>query len=695
MIRCSYSTYLFADKKRQLSSHFYIFFITTVFILTSCCSINIFAGTTGVDDYDSAQFKRFIKQTFVDKETSACISETDSALLDDRSFQTLSNELVKCGYLDSREGKELNSLITFAQKEKEKAKTSRKKVTQATSTQSQNLENILRLLMKQGVGNGKLPDIISTMFRISPVSAAAITIQGNYAKWFKKAEAQRTTMATPSGTSAQETIDGEETPSSENTITPEILAAAITSALKKTEKQRATQAHCSKTCLLQLAQKQSTPSDSIEALVAPTASLFFENLLEDTSKIDWPSIALAWLSVRKADSEIFKLFRYDSHRERFTYFQSLITREDIKTEVFMKLAAIFHEAGSETESQAKKMLEPATANSLDLSMESLLEYVNEKYPTSSVFKDFHKTGIVDFFEKNKSKFNDTVVLRPNALLEKMNLTTLNIQPVFSDFIDAVRHSKSPAEKIKSYYKLLTLISDMQEKQETDSSLTFLNFTRALTGQSDSQTDSAPSEAYDEHRLRDDIISILGKHGTREQKIGMILMTNGRIYSDPANPPSQAKNYFPVPIQKAPTGERHTPYKEERIVMQCKLDLEDGGLVTLAGNPSLNAVWRSIVLALFALEEPKRSSADIEREIVKIIELNKRQDYNSRPYYYLHHALSAARKRINNEQGVGIKNYPHKFDDKLFKVLNDKGLISTVRDHWVQTKVFVTDSRTFC
>ena len=702
MIRCSYSTYLFTGKKQQFSSRFYIFFITAVFILTSCCSINIFAGTTGIDDYDSDQFKKFIMQEFMGKKTSTrYIEETENDSLTHEKFQTLINELVRCKSLNKEEEKKLNSLITSARKEKEKARKGKKKRKEAALTQSQKMEDILRSLMEQGVKNGKLPDIISTMLRVYPVNSVAITIQAAYADWFRKAEAQRTTMAMPSGASeAQETVDGEETPSSENTITPKTMIHVLQKALGKTDRQRATQVPCGQTCLFRQAKVRSTPS--IEVLVAPTASLFFENLLDDTSKIDWPSIALAWLSIKKEDSEIFKLFLHNSHHDRFEYFQSLITREAIQTQVFMKLAAIFHETGDKEKDQAKKMMEPVTEYHLDLNMKGLLEHINEEYPTSAVFYDFYNTGLVNFFEKNKDRFKNTAISHINALRKKMKLTTPNIEPVLSDLIDAVRQNKSPDEKIESYYELLILISNMQEKQETDNGLIFLNIARMLLDQLNSQTDPAHSGAYDEPDLsvhcdesaiKRDIIDILDNHGTREQKIGMILMTNGRIYSDPANLPSQAKNHHSVSIRETPTKAWRPPHQEATIIaMKSSLDFDDKGLSTIAGNPTINAEWKSIALAIFAAEEPKRALENIKEEIKEIIRLNQQPD--DRPYYRLHHALSVARDRINDEYGVGIKSYPHKFDDKLYNVLRQKGFLNIAGGNWTPVVIPASKISTF-
>ena len=511
---CSYLIYLYANKKRQFSLYFYLFLLTLTCIFTSFYSINVFAGTSGVKFYESVEFKDFITKEFITGDTSEYVKKTENPLLSYENFKTLINELVRNNYLDNRGKRELNRIISCSME--------MAGMKGETSAPPEELEGILRLLMKRGVRNGKLAEIISTMSNIFPIKSIVYSIKETYDHWLKK-----------QGTEAVDSPDGSEEvdwhdqypltpPLPENVITIK-QAGVITEKSMKRDNTATIQhefhyEHVSQELLKQTIEQQ--------------AENFFKQLKDNDGSIiiDWPAMALA-LSTGNNTRQLSELLRYRTSAERLEYFKDSISScESVKAGVFMKLVAIYHEAGGARKRQAKKMAAPILKDQENFTMKHLVAHINDQYPHKTLSDSFFEEGLVTFFETHEEEFRLTYLAHAIELQKALKIDAPGMNSTFNDLIKSIElFRENNPDKQKVYAHFIRLISEDEEAVSEDYCApdSFLKVFSKKT-MPYGACNSIRIKFLSQPELKENISSMLEQHGSKEQKLGVLLMTDGRI-----------------------------------------------------------------------------------------------------------------------------------------------------------------------
>ena len=492
MNRYPYSIYLSSDKKRHFLSDFYPFILRLVFIFISLLSTTLFAGTPGVDDYDSNAFKDFITQEFATEKTSGYMKCTASAHTSYQNFQTLLDALTRCQHLTTEKKKQPDApILAFSEAETAEA---------PTLVRLEKLETALRLLMQTGIRHNQLFNIMKIMSRTEATAALANEIQAAYRRW-----------------------SGEQ---------------SAATAIQMPERWEPDEA-------------QQTDLNTLEKRIRPRADHFFTHLLDNSNiTTDWRTIVLAWYSIEPAGyapmSSIAGLLRHHSHEERLHYLQTSMAGRNMAGRMFMKLVAIYHGAGGRAKAQAEHMMEPLWQYCPGWTMENLVEHINNRYPSTNFFDCFLRMTLVDFFEQNKTRFQQTILFDIETLKRTLGITDLYVESTLADLIEAIEKSRLNGDKVKLYSSLLILISGVQEITDEygyscDSPLlaTLLK-DFASSAYPDTRAGTWPL-THNESSLKASITDTLLKHGTWQQKFGIFLITNGQINPYPPFLPLSEKD----------------------------------------------------------------------------------------------------------------------------------------------------------
>ena len=593
----SYLLYLSADKKRQFLSCFYLCILALACMFTSFCAVNIFAGTPGVDNYDDYAFKYFIIRKFR-IEKSRYVERAANQDLSHENFQSLFENLVGYGFLNQEKVNELNKLTSSPGIKKAKKKKKEKK---SKSIQYNKLEDILRLLMTTGAYNSNLPGIMDTMLATPSIEKIARKIQSEY-----ETREQQT-----------EEIDGQ-------------VISRLTAPLE---------------------------DSGIIKILEQEASHFFEQVSSNHDKtVNWPAMALA-LSAKASSTQLFDLLRHRTDAERRHYLREKILNETIKLNAFLRLVAIYYSQGPGGQTQATKLMTPVLNAHQSLAMESLIENINRQYQHPAFTVYFLKRGLADFFTDNRMQFKHTHLDHHEKFKEFLNIRAPGMKASFFDLIEAIRlQAKQPADMQPTYHQFIKLISEEQEEVSNDASA-INNLTKALVnGQMPLHTEAETTlPFYRQPHLNEAIASVLGAHGTTEQQLGMLIITDGRIHPYPDG--------TPVSLTVSSDNEYEVTFNED--------DLQK-----LASYSALQEDWRDIARSLFELEQPRRSPADIAEEIEAMVNMLKEvtrsigDSSDNESYYCLYHALYSAQQQMTHS--------PNEFAEKLYKVINQYKYLEIVK-----------------